>query len=127
MSPFRDFPNSPEGVGAARLHVTEQLEGTSTQVLEVVKLLLSELATNAVVHAATSFSVEVTRVHGQIRVSVIDHGRGEPRLQIVDPSAAHGRGLQIVDALSNSWGIERDAHSKTVWFVVSETLDPTQA
>jgi PAS domain S-box-containing protein len=82
--------------------------------------MLSELATNAVQHAATEFevSVRVTPDCGIVRVEVSDGADGYPIPEEPVPDAAHGRGLQIVQALADAWGIEirRDRPGKTVWF-----------
>lgn len=85
---------------------------------ETVLLLVSELVTNAVRHAATDFELHVSVDRRQVTVAVIDHDRAHPpRLQDPGPHDTHGRGLQIVDRLATTWGtgpIGEDA--KQVWF-----------
>ena len=85
--------------------------------------MLSELATNAVQHAATEFevSVHVAPDCGRVRVEVSDGAPGYPTPQDPVPDAPDGRGLHIVRALADAWGIEmrRDRPGKTVWFSVA--------
>jgi two-component sensor histidine kinase len=71
-----------------------------------LSLLVSELATNAVLHARTSFAVRVTMTAKAIRVSVTDHSFLHPT----------GRGLHLVDSLSDRWGVLLEPPGKTVWF-----------
>jgi anti-sigma regulatory factor (Ser/Thr protein kinase) len=81
-------------------------------------LLLSELVTNAVVHAGTDVEVRLTSNEGVLRVEVSD---GNPRLPAARrPSAlaGTGRGLHLVQALASSWGVVPVAGGKMVWFEV---------
>ncbi len=82
--------------------------------------MMSELATNAIVHAATGFEVSIDRSADWLRIAVTDVGGGEPELQSPSSSDPHGRGLQIVKELSDEWGmIDNEDHSgKTVWCAV---------
>ena len=87
---------------------------------DALVLMLSELATNAVQHAATEFEVAV-RVSSDcrhVRVEVSDSAPGYPTLQEAATDAPHGRGLSIVRSLAEAWGVEmrRDRPGKTVWF-----------
>jgi PAS domain S-box-containing protein len=82
--------------------------------------MLSELATNAVQHAATEFevAVQVAPDCREVRVEVTDGAAGFPTPPEQVTDAPHGRGLHIVRALADAWGIEmrRDRPGKTVWF-----------
>lgn len=79
------------------------------------KLVVSELATNAVIHAGTPFSVTVALQGPVIRISVRDESDLPPRVRDAGPEARSGRGLRIVDAIADDWGVERDPAGKTVW------------
>ena len=85
---------------------------------DTVLLLVSELVTNAVRHARTPFELSVKVRGPQVTVSVVDHDRAhQPRLRHPAALDTSGRGLHLVQQLSNSWGTElvsRDA--KRVWF-----------
>lgn len=76
-------------------------------------LVLSELATNAVLHAGSPFVVRVWSTGESVRLEVED---SSPRLpMITHESTMSGRGLSIVEALSRSWGAERRGTGKVVW------------
>jgi anti-sigma regulatory factor (Ser/Thr protein kinase) len=83
-------------------------------------LLVSELVTNSVRHAGLSagdpIELELTSANGRVRVAVRDGGPG------FDPQTAvngdGGLGLEIVAAVANEWGVERDADGCTVWCAV---------
>jgi anti-sigma regulatory factor (Ser/Thr protein kinase) len=120
----RSFGLDRTSVAASRRFVVDALDGLPDDVRESAELMMSELATNAVVHAGTGFEVCIERTATFLRVDVTDVGHGEPRLRSPSMSEPHGRGLQIVKELSDQWGSLEDAdHSgKTVWFLVR--LDP---
>jgi anti-sigma regulatory factor (Ser/Thr protein kinase) len=84
----------------------------------VVELLVSELASNAVTHAGTPFTVAVERDEQRIRVEVSDTGAGKPCVRPPDLLASNGRGLQLLGALADSWGVDPHEPGKTVWFLV---------
>ncbi len=86
---------------------------------QIIELLSSELLTNAVLHGASgsavALAVRVTTV--SVRVSVSDGGRQTPVVVHSGPSDLHGRGMAIVEAMSQRWGVENHAEGgKTVWF-----------
>lgn len=118
----RGFPSTPGSLREARNFVVHAIAGTSPELLETVGLMVSELATNAQLHAATGFEVsaEFDQLEGRLKVEVTDTGAGEPTVKRPEPSDPHGRGLQIVAVLSDRWGIEwpSDRPGKTVWFEV---------
>lgn len=111
-----EFACSPTSVAAARHFVVRCLTGTPPSVCERAALLVSELATNAVKHARSAFSVSVRLGGGPVRVSVRDFGEGEPTERRPAPDQTSGRGLMIVGALADQWGVEDHARGKTVWF-----------
>lgn len=82
-------------------------------------LVASELVGNAVRHtnaveaAALDVSWEVDS--SGVRVCVGDPSDQQPRLRTAGDDEPTGRGLKIVDAMSDEWGVERDARGKTVW------------
>jgi hypothetical protein len=65
--------------------------------------------------------VSLERTENRLRVEVSDDGDGHPIVRPADPTAVSGRGLQAVELLSDSWGIETrpGAPGKTVWFTIS--------
>lgn len=101
---------------AARDFVADVLDrwGHSPTLLEDAKLVVSELASNAVLHARSAFSVEVRRLGATVRISVRDASRTRPTVR--DIGMAHsGRGLRLIDAIAARWGVEVARRGKTVW------------
>jgi anti-sigma regulatory factor (Ser/Thr protein kinase) len=114
------FPAEPTSVPAARRFATKVLGDSPASVREAVELMVSELATNGIRHAGTSFELVIERLDGEIRVAVTDRGGGTPRMRFPGPDEPTGRGLQIVEMLSDRWGVDHDPDfGKTVWFTVS--------
>jgi anti-sigma regulatory factor (Ser/Thr protein kinase) len=119
----RSFNLNRSSVGASRRFIGETLADLPQEMQEAITLMVSELATNAIVHALTGFEVCVERDDSNVRVEVADVGGGRPELQAPSANDTHGRGLQIVKSLSDQWGIiEMAEMGKTVWFMVA--LDP---
>jgi PAS domain S-box-containing protein len=116
----RRFPATTASVGRARRFLLEALPAGSGGAADSLVLMLSELATNAVQHAGTDFEVTVVVDPGRqlVRVEVDDAAGGFPAPRELVADAPRGRGLQIVQALADAWGIEmrRDRPGKTVWF-----------
>jgi anti-sigma regulatory factor (Ser/Thr protein kinase) len=116
----RRFRNRPESVPAARRFVRSVLSEQSADTLDAVELMASELATNCVNHAQTCFEFTIEEAKRQIRVEVRDTGPGRPEPRSPTPSERTGRGLRIVEAMSETWGIELSPSGKTVWFTVPQ-------
>jgi anti-sigma regulatory factor (Ser/Thr protein kinase) len=118
VSSTRRFPCEPASVPAARRFLREALDSSSVEVLEAAELMTSELASNCVCHARTGFEVTIA-CNDQIRVEVRDAGGGKPRLLSPSPREPAGRGLRIVEAMSDDWGVIPDSGGKVVWFTVT--------
>lgn len=117
------LPNDPESAGRARETTRRALRaaGLPDDHVEQAALLVSELVTNAVVHAASNVRVRVS-ARPVTRVEVEDDS---PRLPDAPPSQPAstidalepgGLGLTIVDGLASRWGADRRARGKVVWF-----------
>ncbi len=109
-------------MAAARRFATSRLAEEDDELRERVELMVSELAANCVVHAATSFEVSVSRRGGQVEVEVTDGNEAEPAVHWPDPRQPRGRGLQIVSALADRWGVRPSPDGqpgKTVWFTLA--------
>ena len=119
MRRMRTFRADPRSVHAARRFAVDALDGTPAPALEAVELMVSELATNCIRHEQASFDVTVVRSGREIRVEVTDSGNGSPIMRSPGPEEPSGRGLQIVDMLSERWGVQPKTPSgKTVWFTL---------
>jgi anti-sigma regulatory factor (Ser/Thr protein kinase) len=91
---------------------------------DVAELLVSELVANAIELRAGEVSVTAERHHGTMRVSVRDHGYGRPETSHPAPlDFGGGRGLLIVDTLSDSWGVDEFLPGKIVWFELLPRTD----
>ena len=88
---------------------------------EDVRLMVSELVTNAFVHASSPCQVTVTVTGPSLRVDVSDSSRDNPTLQPPSLTEVNGRGLFIVQALATIWGVSSHDGGKTVWFELAES------
>lgn len=109
----------PRSVAGARAFVCSNLvERGLAHLVNDSRLIVSELATNAVFHAATPFTVTLRQVGDTVEILVLD---GSSELPTLYPRAGEelldlGLGLYLTDAYSHRWGVIRDADAgKTVW------------
>jgi anti-sigma regulatory factor (Ser/Thr protein kinase) len=113
----------PRAVASARHFVVATLTawGIDEDTVNAAILCLSELVTNAMIHTDAGCEVRVVLDRGILTTTVRDGGSSvliDPSNIAVEPLAVHGRGLQLVDALSTRWGSELDAVGLTVWFIL---------
>ncbi|WLQ39377.1 ATP-binding protein [Streptomyces laculatispora] len=117
----RRWSRHPRCVGLARVELLAALDGWGLEALrDSAALVLSELLTNAGRHARVSPGREIeTRflsVGGGLRIEVHDGSEDLPKECKPDVDACEGRGLLLVDALADAWGIgDRDGPGKAVW------------
>lgn len=113
------WPGEAANVGEARRFVCRTLNGWGAGDLEwAAAALVSELATNAVLHAGTTFAVALTLDDERLRLEVTDGSTTQPVVRHYDDHATTGRGLRLVVQLSEQWGVEPQRTSKTVWCVL---------
>ena len=112
-------------MSAARLFVRDTLSDWGLRAAyDAAEMLVSEVVTNAVLHARTPFSVEVSRGGDAVRVSVSDGSPALPRQRTYGTDATTGRGIRLVATLSVQWGVEPDGRGgKVVWFEVAAAGD----
>jgi anti-sigma regulatory factor (Ser/Thr protein kinase) len=94
----------------------DRVEGS---VIELAELLVSELVTNAPVHARGMVRLTVHADAHWVRIEMEDEGRGRPVRRPATQDHVDGRGLEIVDALATDWGTERCATQSVVWFEIA--------
>ena len=119
------LPAQPESVPAARHFLRMMLlEWGLHEATETVELAASELLTNAVMHARTPFEVTVV-AEDDVTVSVRDTGGPFPThllseggVDVPGWDSEGGRGLLIVAAVADDWGMISEGSSTTVWFQV---------
>jgi len=95
------------------------LSGVAATHLPVLKLLSSELITNAVLHGPPlgAIAVRVLRTGWHLRVEVDDESTGPPEVPGADAPTFGGRGIVLVETLATRWGCNlRGVLGKTVWF-----------
>ena len=114
------LPSRPESAAAAR-RLTQVIVlrqwGLTPKMTEDAVLLVSELVGNAVRHTgARVFGLRMRRRRGWIRIEVRDPSRGLPCLMPVQEMDISGRGLVLVDKLSDRWGVDLLPRGKTTWF-----------
>lgn len=119
MTSSRRFRCDPVSVGAARHFVREVLREQSRETVEAAELMTSELATNSMRHAHSDFELAIHCSQHDIRIEVSDSGQGQPTLRSPTPQERSGRGLRIVQELSDTWGTVPSTNGKTVWFTLS--------
>ncbi|WMX44386.1 ATP-binding protein [Streptomyces roseicoloratus] len=95
-----------------------------TGACDVAELLTSELVTNALIHTDRGAVVTATVVPEHLRVEVRDFASDmiRPRVPNAD-DGTHGRGLVLVQALADSWGVENRGVGKVVWFELADGAD----
>ena len=113
----------PEVVTTARHALNQLTDLLPPEKLEDVRLVVSELVTNSILHAGLSpddqISLKVTVSDGEVRGSVCDSGSGFriPSKLGSQPDMSGGWGLPIVEKFSDRWGVERNSHF-CVWFEI---------
>jgi len=108
----------PESARVAREWVSDELGRMYTSLdaaADDVSVVVSELVTNCVQTDAHYVALGVDGHHARLTVATTDDAPGLPTRRRASPADPHGRGLAIVDALADRWGIEPQSHGKTVW------------
>jgi anti-sigma regulatory factor (Ser/Thr protein kinase) len=113
------LPPLATSVPAARAFVREALEALDAAgAVEDAQTLVSELATNAVLHARTPFSLEVRRTGDVVRIQVADRSVVLPRQRSYGADSTTGRGMRLIASIATDWGIEAQGNGKVVWFAL---------
>ena len=127
------LPPEPSSPGRARDFVAAAIDSwATTELREQVRLLTSELVTNAVMHARTDVTVTVIRDDDRqaVRVTVADGSEVPPRRRPYGALATTGRGIAMVAKAAKNFGIEIRPGGKSVWFelpIPSAHSGPAQA
>jgi anti-sigma regulatory factor (Ser/Thr protein kinase) len=110
------FDNAFESVSAARRFVERAVREWGDEGLaEEAALVVTELATNALIHARSRFAVSVRRADDVVRIAVTDASVRVPVARSRSAQATTGRGMRLVTAFADAWGVERHLDGKTVW------------
>jgi serine phosphatase RsbU (regulator of sigma subunit)/anti-sigma regulatory factor (Ser/Thr protein kinase) len=113
------LPADLAAIGNARAFATATLDRWGlSRLSDTVRLLASELVTNALIHTDGPATLELRRDGGTVRLRVTDADTRPPQLREdaePDLESDSGRGMVLVEALSSTWGVEPSGSGKTVW------------
>lgn len=116
MTEWMVLAPEPESPRAARAFVMDWLRiWDYGSLVDSVGLVMSELASNTVQHTGSEFIVGIEDLDPGIRVTVQDPVAAPPVPQTAAKTDLSGRGMTIVDALSDAWGTELIPDGKIVW------------
>ena len=107
----------PSSVAMARKMVRDVLTAAQREdLVETAQLLVSEVVTNALVHAGTPIDFHASVGDVGLRVEVSDGSTQAPAPRRYAAMAGTGRGLRLVQQLVKDWGVQARPNGKTVWF-----------
>ena len=111
------FAADASSAAEARAFVSQHLLSHGMpHLVDDIELVVSELATNAMVHARTPFTVILCAFEEIVRLEVSDGSLLEPSVVVARSLDTSGRGVAIVQALSRDWGVlSRASGGKSVW------------
>ena len=120
----------PAAPAEARRRVRDAIRSWQVPVdLDAALLLTSELVTNAIRHeagqGARAVMLAIASSRGRLRVDVHDTSRSLPAVAEVPADAETGRGLLLVETLSDEWGFYRTPAGKAVYFTLAFEPDKT--
>jgi anti-sigma regulatory factor (Ser/Thr protein kinase) len=118
------LPPTTDSVPLARRFAAAQLARSSCDV-DTAVLLVSEVVTNAVLHARSDLVLTVEDLGDTVHVEVADASPVSPRLHNFAVESATGRGLRMLDQLALGWGVQSapNGDGKVVWFEVGQPTD----
>lgn len=107
----------PDAAPRARGELRRLLTGTPLEARrDDGELALSELVTNAVLHGRAPITVVLHLQGDVLRAEVGDRNPVCPSFSLLDPTAVTGRGLLLISACTEAWGVDPLPGGKTVWF-----------
>ncbi len=122
----RLLPAQPSSVGAARRLIRGWLiDAGRAELADDAELAVSEIVTNALLHAGTSVELSARMDVGFVRVEVTDGSSHLPRSRDFDTVSGTGRGLKLLDRTVARWGAERRGAGKVVWFELGDLTAST--
>jgi hypothetical protein len=110
------FEPVPKSAMAARRFVADCLAPGGDHDIALVVLLANELATNAIVHSRLTFEVTVDLTATCVKISVDDLSAVLPVVGRPSDEGTGGRGLAMIAAIADRWGIEPTPAGKRTWF-----------
>jgi anti-sigma regulatory factor (Ser/Thr protein kinase) len=119
------LPCDAASVSAARRLVRGELTTHAhavpdrAELVEAASLLVSELVTNAIVHARTDVELRLLADDRMLRAEVTDRNPTLPTRRRPTSLTGTGRGLELIDDLASRWGVLLSDAGKTVWFEIT--------
>lgn len=111
-----ELPLDPANVSVARRFVRDHCEQWGCgDMVAAAELILTELVTNAFIHARSRCRIRVRYAADVLRLEVRDDGQGVPDPQAAHPDDEHGRGMLLISSLAKAWGVEPESSGKLVW------------
>ncbi|HSF26804.1 MAG TPA: SpoIIE family protein phosphatase [Actinomycetes bacterium] len=105
----------------AREWVADRLaEWGLTRMADPLRLVVSEMVTNALIHAGGAGELRLRRLHDGVRVEVEDRSANLPRVGELSTEATGGRGLLVIESLADRWGSHAVPGGKIVWAHLAE-------
>ena len=114
-----ELPAKPTSAKEARRFISQFCAAADLpeELCQTAALLTSEVVTNAVLHGRTRATLRVQEPPPYLRVAVEDANPDLPEIgDAPELGSASGRGMHIVAALADRWGIEATPTGKAVWF-----------
>jgi anti-sigma regulatory factor (Ser/Thr protein kinase) len=110
------LPAQPTAPARARRFVSATLAKWHVEGADDAVLVVSELATNALLHARSPMTVRLAEEpDGALRLSVEDASPAPPRTRAFSIESGTGRGLRLLESLAEAWGVEPVEGGKVVW------------
>lgn len=117
--------DAPGTVADARRWLRNEITWAPEKLRELAELVLSELVTNAVLHAPGPMRVSASRRDDCLAIEVVDTNVAHlPVVRRYPNEAATGRGMHIVEQVSALWGVRDLAAGKGVWAVLADPAEP---
>ena len=116
MAAARLSPEPPSAARARRFVEETLARWQCEDLLDTVKLLVSELVGNAVAYARSDVEVAVKLLPDRLRIEVADESADWLRRRAAPGDAVSGRGIDVVETLAESWGVTPRRGGKAVWF-----------
>ena len=111
------MPSLPASIASVRRFAVAACRSSGLfDLCDTVALLVSEVATNALVHGNGDVQVRVTSSEGVLLVEVSDESPRLPVPRAAAPLEEGGRGLALVETLASRWGVRPEGPGKVVWF-----------
>ncbi|MFJ6571944.1 ATP-binding protein [Streptomyces sp. NPDC091292] len=114
----KSWPGHARRICAARLR-----HWRLDSLIDPAVLLTSELVTNALQHGHGDIGLKVVHTTGEVRIEVTDGNPAPAQLTFADDEDVSGRGLFIVAALADTWGVSDNG--RTTWAAFALAADPT--